>query len=307
LRRSTLDRPQRGEVIALSAVLLPQASVGQRSRVWRRFRRHTLAMIGAVVMIVITAVAILAPLVAPINPNQIDLAHATAPPSWDHPLGTDKTGRDVWSRLVYAARVSVSVGVVAVSIYATIGTILGAVSGYFGGVVDNVIQRLTETVMTFPALIIIITVVSLVGPSINNVFLAIGLLGWPGICRLVRAEFLSLRERDFVLAARCLGAPAWRIVFRHILPNVMAPIIVAATLGVAGAILTETGLSFLGLGVQPPTPSWGNMIAGAVSPTVLERMPWLWLPPGLAIVITVLSTNFVGDGLRDAFDPRLSR
>src|SRR5262249_34861750 len=158
-------------------------------------------------------------------------------------------------------------GVVAVSIYATIGTILGAVSGYFGGVVDNVIQRLTETVMTFPSLIIIITVVSLVGPSIINVFLAIGLLGWPGICRLVRAEFLSLRERAFVLPARCVGAPGWRIVFRHILPNVLAPIIVAATLGVAGAIFTETGLSFLGLGVQPPTPSWGNMIADAVSPT----------------------------------------
>ena len=170
-----------------------------------------------------------------------------------------------------------------------------------------VIQRVTEVVMTFPSLILIITVVSLVGPSIYNVFLVIGLLGWPPVCRLVRAEVLSLREREFTLAARCLGVPTWRLIFRHILPNVVAPVTVAATLGVAGAILTETSLSFLGLGVQPPTASWGNMLSAAASPTVLERYPWQWLPPGLAIALSVLAINFIGDGLRDALDPRASR
>ena len=252
------------------------------------------------------AVAVMAPILSGADPNRIDLASAAAPPSWGHPLGTDRVGRDVWARLVYASRVSVSVGMVAVSIYVVIGVILGSISGYFGGLVDDIVQRLTETVMTFPSLIIIITVVSLVGPSIYNVFLAIGLLGWPGVCRLVRAEVLSLREREFVVAARCLGVPTRRIMYRHIMPNVLAPILVVATLGVAGAILTETSLSFLGLGVQAPTPSWGNMMSDATSPTILENAPWLWLPAGLAIAICVISINFIGDGLRDAFDPRMS-
>jgi peptide/nickel transport system permease protein len=252
------------------------------------------------------AVAILAPMISGADPNRMDLASSAASPSWSHPLGTDRVGRDVWARVVYASRVSVSVGIVAVSIYVAIGIILGSISGYFGGFVDDVVQRLTETVMTFPSLIIIITVVSLVGPSIYNVFLAIGLLGWPGVCRLVRAEVLSLREREFVVAARCLGVPSRRIMFRHILPNLVAPVLVVATLGVAGAILTETSLSFLGLGVQAPTPSWGNMMSDATSPTILEKAPWLWLPPGLAIAICVISINFIGDGLRDAFDPRMS-
>ncbi len=258
-------------------------------------------------LLLIVAVAILAPAASGgADPNRIDLASSAAPPSWAHPLGTDRVGRDVWARVVYASRVSVSVGIVAVSIYVVIGIILGSISGYFGGLIDDIVQRLTETVMTFPSLIIIITVVSLVGPSIYNVFLAIGLLGWPGVCRLVRAEVLSLREREFVLAARCLGVPSRRIMFRHIMPNVVAPILVVATLGVAGAILTETSLSFLGLGVQAPTPSWGNMMSDATSPTILENAPWLWLPPGLAIATCVISINFIGDGLRDAFDPRMS-
>jgi peptide/nickel transport system permease protein len=276
-------------------------------RRWRRFRRHTLALTGAIIVGLIVVLAILAPIVAPFDPNRIDLGGANAAPSINHLLGTDKSGRDVWSRLVYAARVSVSVGLVSVAIYITIGTILGAISGYLGGAVDMVIQRLTEIVMTFPSLILIITIVSLVGPSIYNVFLVIGLLGWPPVCRLVRAEVLSLREREFTLAARALGTPTISIIFRHILPNVVAPVTVAATLGVAGAILTETSLSFLGLGVQPPTASWGNMLSAAASPAVLERQPWLWLPPGLAIALSVLAINFVGDGLRDALDPRASR
>jgi len=278
-----------------------------RPREWQRFRRHRPALLGSVLLLLIVAVAILAPAASGgADPNRIDLASSAAPPSWAHPLGTDRVGRDVWARVVYASRVSVSVGIVAVSIYVVIGIILGSISGYFGGLIDDIVQRLTETVMTFPSLIIIITVVSLVGPSIYNVFLAIGLLGWPGVCRLVRAEVLSLREREFVLAARCLGVPSRRIMFRHIMPNVVAPILVVATLGVAGAILTETSLSFLGLGVQAPTPSWGNMMSDATSPTILENAPWLWLPPGLAIATCVISINFIGDGLRDAFDPRMS-
>jgi peptide/nickel transport system permease protein len=275
-----------------------------RDRRWVRFRRHKLALIGTAIIGVIVVCAVLAPVVSAIDPNRIDLSSANAPPDARHILGTDKTGRDVWARLVYAARVSVSVGIISVGIFITIGTILGALSGYLGGGVDMVIQRLTEIVMTFPSLILIITVVSLVGPSIYNVFLVIGLLGWPATCRLVRAEVLALREREFTVAARCVGAPTRQIIVRHILPNVVAPVTVAATLGVAGAILTETSLSFLGLGVQPPTASWGNMLSAATSTNVLARMPWLWLPPGLCIALSVLAINFIGDGLRDALDPR---
>jgi peptide/nickel transport system permease protein len=278
-----------------------------QDRRWLRFKRHKLALIGTTILAVIVVLALLAPLVSGLDPNRIDLGSAYAAPSARHLLGTDKQGRDVWTRLVYAARVSVSVGIVSVAIFITIGTLLGALSGYAGGIVDMVIQRVTEIVMTFPSLILIITVVSLVGPSIYNVFLVIGLLGWPATCRLVRAEVLTLREREFTVAARCIGVPAARIIVRHMLPNVVAPVTVAATLGVAGAILTETSLSFLGLGVQPPTPSWGNLLTAAASPNVLERMPWLWLPPGLAIALSVLAINFIGDGLRDALDPRASK
>ncbi len=185
-----------------------------------------------------------------------------------------------------------------------IGTILGALSGYFGGWVDSTIQRFTDAIMCFPSLIIIIAAVAIIGPSIYNVMIVIGLLTWPGICRLVRGQFLSLREREFVEAARSMGARPNRIIFRHLLPNAIAPITVAATFGVAAAILTEAGLSFLGLGVQPPTASWGNMINTAQSAAVLQQMPWLWIPAGIMIALAVLSINFVGDGLRDALDPR---
>jgi len=236
----------------------------------------------------------------------VDLYSVAQPPSPDHLLGTDETGRDVPSRLVYGARVSLSVGLVAVFIYTTIGLVLGSTAGYAGGWVDNVLMRATDVVMCFPTLIIIITVVSFVGPSIYNVMAIIGLLGWPQTARLIRGQMLSLREREYVEAARALGAPDAFIVLRHMLPNGIYPIVVSSTFGVATAILTEAGLSFLGLGVQPPTASWGNMLNAAQSVTVLESRPWLWLPPGLAIVLAVLCINFVGDGLRDALDPRMS-
>jgi len=276
----------------------------RQRRFVRAFLRHRLAVAGLVVITILGLAAIFAPLVATHDPYTVDLLAARQGPSRDHWLGTDEVGRDVFSRLVYGARVSLSVGLVAVTIYTTIGVVLGAISGYFGGFVDGAIQRLTDTVMCFPTLIIIIAAVSITGPSIWNVMLIIGLLTWTGTCRLVRGQFLSLREQAFVEAARSVGASDMRLIFRHVLPNSVAPVIVSATFGVAAAILTEAGLSFLGLGVQPPTASWGNLINLAQSATILQQMPWLWAPPGVLIAVAVLSINFIGDGLRDALDPR---
>ena len=275
-----------------------------RHRLITAFVRHRLAVAGLVVMLILLLAAIFAPIVATHDPNTVDLLAAGEGPSRAHWLGTDEVGRDVFSRLVYGARVSLSVGLVAVTIYTTIGVILGSISGYFGGFVDSTIQRLTDTVMCFPTLVIIIAAVSITGPSIWNVMLILGLLSWPGTCRLVRGQFLSIREQEFVEAARAAGASDVRLILRHVLPNATAPVIVSATFGVAAAILTEAGLSFLGLGVQPPTPSWGNMINLAQSATILQQMPWLWAPPGILIAVAVLSINFIGDGLRDAMDPR---
>ena len=276
-----------------------------RSMVWRQFRRNKLALAGSLVLIMLVLAAIFAPQVTGgRDPYASDLRHFRAPPSAAHPLGTDAIGRDVFARLVYATRVSLSVGLVAVAIYLVIGTVLGVIAGNLGGVADGVIMRLADVVLSFPSLMLIIVIVSVIGPSIYNVMVVIGLLGWPSVCRLVRANSLSLRERDFVSAARAAGVGTTRIAFRHILPNTMSDIIVAGTFGVAAAILTEAGLSFLGLGVQPPMASWGNMLIDAQSLTILESMPWLWLPPGLMIALAVLSINFVGDGLRDALDPR---
>ena len=270
----------------------------------RAFARHRLALIGAIVIALLGVIAILAPVIAPYDPNEIDLFATAQGPSRAHLLGTDDIGRDVLSRLIYGTRVSLSVGLVSVTIYVLIGTVLGSLSGYFGGWVDSTIQRFTDAVMCFPSLIIIVAAVAIVGPSIYNVMIVIGLLTWPGICRLVRGQILTLREREFVEAARAMGAPPWKVIFSHLLPNTIAPITVAATFGVAAAILTEAGLSFLGLGVQPPTPSWGNLINTAQSAAVLQQMPWLWVPAGVMIDLSVLSINFIGDGLRDALDPR---
>jgi len=294
----------RGEARSASDELAPSAS---QNRTLRRFFRHRLALTGAMIIVLIALLALAAPIVAPIPPDRIDLAASSQPPSAGHLLGTDATGRDQWSRLVYAGRVSLSVGLVATSIATAIGVILGGISGYYGKAVDMLIMRITDTVLSFPSLIIIITVVAYVGPSIYNVMLAIGLLGWPGLCRLVRGQFLSLREMDFVHAAEAIGAPSRSIIFRHILPNVVSPVIVSATFSIAYAILTEAGLSFLGLGVQPPTASWGNMLNAARQVDTVEHLVWLWIPPGVMVELSVLSINFLGDGLRDAWDPRLNR
>ncbi|HEV2529322.1 MAG TPA: oligopeptide ABC transporter permease [Thermomicrobiales bacterium] len=285
---------------------IPERRRGQRT-VWSLFRRHRLAVAGMVVMGILIFIGIFAPLIAPHDPNAVSLANFREPPTSEHLLGTDAQGRDVLSRIMYATRISLSVGLVAVAIYVVIGTVLGGVAGFFGGWVDSIIMRLADVILSFPAIIVIITVVSIIGPSIFNVMLVIGLLGWPPIARLVRGEFLTLRGRDFVTASESIGASSPRIIFRHILPNATTPIIVNATFGVAQAILLEAGLSFLGLGVQPPTASWGNILNAAQSFTLLEEMPWLWLPPGFMIVISVLAINFLGDGLRDALDPRARR
>ena len=280
-----------------------QAPALTRSQFWQRFRRHRLALAGSIILAALVVLAVFAGPISGHDPYKIDLTAYRKPPTPEHLLGTDASGRDVFSRLLYGAQISLSVGVVAVSIYVVLGLTLGALSGYYGGVTDSVIMRLGDIVMAFPTLVIIITIASVLGPSIYNVMLVIGLLGWPPIARLVRGMFLSLREQEFVLAARAVGVSDRRLIFRHIVPNVLAPIIVASTYGMASAILIEAGLSFLGLGVQPPAASWGNMLNAAQSITILEGLPWLWIPPGLMIALTVLTLNFIGDGLRDALDP----
>jgi peptide/nickel transport system permease protein len=269
-----------------------------------RFLSHRLAVVGAVLVAIMAIAGIFAPLVAPYDPNKIDLLHIAQAPTTAHLLGTDAVGRDALSRIVYGARISLSVGVVAVGIYLTIGFILGALAGYVGGWVDNVVMRFTDVMMCFPTFVLILILVGILGPSIWNVMVAIGLFGWPSIARLVRGQVLQLRALDYVVATRILGAGPVDVMFRHILPNVIGPLTVAATLGIAGAILTEAGLSFLGLGVVQPTPSWGSMLNDARSPAIMAEKPWLWLAPGAAISLAVLAINFIGDGLRDAFDVR---
>jgi peptide/nickel transport system permease protein len=270
----------------------------------RRFLRHRLAVVGLVVLAILILACALAPWIGQFGPNDINLRFRNQPPSLAHWLGTDGTGRDIFARLLYGGWISLSVGIVAVSISASIGVVIGCIAGYFGGKVDLILMGLVDMVLTFPRLVIIIAFVAVVGPSILNTMLVIGLLSWPSIARLARGEILSLRNQEFVLAARALGTPSRVIIVEHVLPNIMGPIIVAITLDIATVILLEASLSFLGLGAQPPTPSWGNMLRDARTLSILENLPWLWIPPGAAIALAVLSINAVGDGLRDALDPR---
>jgi peptide/nickel transport system permease protein len=261
-------------------------------------------MIGFSVLIIFTSMAILRPLVTWHDVNATNLSNIKASPSILHVLGTDEAGRDIYTRIVDAGRVSLSVGLAASSIAAVIGTILGMVSGYAGGKLDDLLMRFTELIMTFPTFFAIIVLVALVGPNVFNLMLVIGFLGWTGKARLVRGQVLSLREMDYIMAARALGASDKRQIFIHILPGIMGYVAVASMLTIAAAILTEAGLSFLGLGVQIPQPTWGNMMTAAQSLYTLEHHPWIWMPPGIAISFTVIAVNFMGDGLRDALDPR---
>ena len=248
-------------------------------------------------------VSLLAPWIAPYDPNEINLKMVLSPPSASHLCGTDQLGRDVLSRMIWGARISLKVGFVATGIAILIGAVLGAVAGYYGRWIDAVTMRFVDIMLCFPTFFLILAVIALLEPSIWNIMIIIGLTGWMGITRLVRADFISLKERDFVLAARAIGASDSRIIFIHILPNAMASVLVAATLGVAGAILTESALSFLGIGVQPPTPSWGNILTAGKDN--IDIAWWLSLYPGLAILITVLGYNLLGEGIRDSLDPRL--
>lgn len=270
---------------------------------WKRFKKNKIALAGSCVVILLFAVSIFAPVIAPYDPHEINLKLVLAPPSSSHLCGTDQLGRDVFSRMVWGSRISLKVGFVATGIAIIIGAILGAVAGYYGRWTDTVIMRFVDIMLCFPTFFLILAVIALLEPSIWNIMIIIGLTGWMGITRLVRADFTSLKERDFVLAARAIGANDLRIIFIHILPNAMASVLVAATLGVAGAILTESALSFLGIGVQPPTPSWGNILTAGYSN--IDIAWWLSLYPGLAILITVLGYNLLGEGIRDSLDPRL--
>jgi peptide/nickel transport system permease protein len=270
----------------------------------RRFMRHRLAMTGLIVFLVITLMAVFAPVVTQYDPNQIDLRARNQGPSMEHWLGTDRTGRDIYTRTVYAGRISLLVGVLAVAISVVIALVLGACAGFFGGLIDSIIMRFTDVMMTFPPVVIFVAVAAAAGPGLRNTILVIGLLFWMIPCRLVRAKILSVRETEYITAARAIGVPTGRIVRLHAIPNVLDVIIVYATLGIANAILLEAGLSFLGVGIQPPTSSWGNMLNVARNINTLESEPWLWIPPGIAIVLTVLAVNLIGDGLRDALDPR---
>lgn len=270
---------------------------------WRRFKRNRLAFAGAVVVLALITIALGAPAIAPYEPTAIDLHNVLSPPSAEHPFGTDDLGRDVLSRMIYGSRISLSVGLVAVGIAISIGIMIGSLAGYYGGWVDAVLMRFVDIMLTIPTFFLMLTVIAIVEPSIWTIMIVIGVTGWMDVARLVRAEFLTLKQRDFVLAAKTSGAGNLRTIFRHILPNALSPVFVAATFGVAGAILVESALSFLGLGVQPPNPSWGSILT--TGKDYIEVSWWLSLYPGLAILITVLSYNLVGEGLRDALDPRL--
>jgi peptide/nickel transport system permease protein len=278
-------------------------SRGEMRQFWRTFSRNQLAICGSVVVAALVVLAVLAPLLAPWDPSRLDTKRILAPPSNSHWLGTDQLGRDVLSRVLYGSRISLAVGFVSVGIAMLIGVLLGSAAGYHGGMVDTVIMRLVDLMLVFPRFFLLLAVLALLRPSIWTIMTVIGLTGWMGVARLVRAEFLTLREREFVIWSESIGAGTLRVVFRHILPNALAPVLVAMTLGIPAAILTESGLSFLGLGVQPPYATWGNILNDGKD--VLEVAWWMTLYPGLAILITVLSYNLMGEGIRDALDPRL--
>jgi ABC-type dipeptide/oligopeptide/nickel transport system permease subunit len=272
--------------------------------VWARLRRDTRAIIGLTVVVLLVATALAAPLVARHDPTHIDLMDQLQRPSLAHWMGTDLQGRDIWARLVYGARISLAVGLISQGIALVLGVTLGLVAGFYGKWVDETVMRLADITLAFPTLLLLIAMAAALQPSLTTVFVTVGVVGWAGMARLVRGQVLVVRQLEFVQAARALGARNHRIIAQHLLPNVVSPVVIAATLGMAGAIMAEAALSFLGLGVQPPTPSWGSMIADARDLSQLRNAPWTSVFPGLAIGATVLGFNLLGDALRDALDPR---
>lgn len=277
--------------------------ITHRSPFLKHFKKNKLAIAGGITVLVLFVIAVFAPLISPYNANDIDRKHILEPPSIEHPLGTDDLGRDLLSRMFFGARISLAVGFVAAGIATLIGMILGALSGYYGGWTDRIIMRFIDIMLSIPTFFLILAVIAFIGPSIWNIMIVIGITSWMSVARLVRAEFLSLKEREYVLAAKALGAGDISVIFRHIMLNSMAPVLVSAVLMVASAVLVESALSFLGIGVQPPTPSWGNILT--LGKDNIEIAWWLSVFPGLAILVTVLGYNLLGEGIRDSIDPRL--
>jgi peptide/nickel transport system permease protein len=271
-------------------------------KAWRRFRKHKLAMAGAVLILLFYAVAVFAPVLAPHDPYVVDTLKLREAPSWSHPMGRDEVGRDLLSRVIYGSRIALTVGFVAAGISLVVGVVCGLVAGYFGGWVDQVLMRVVDALMAFPTLLLIMATVAAFGPKLWTVIVAIGMTSWSVYARVVRGEVLSLREREYVEGARALGAGGWRIIFRHLLPNCLAPVIVLVTLNVSNAILTESSLSFLGFGIQPPESSWGSILS--TGRNFITTAPHIAAFPGLAITLVVLAFNLVGNGLRDALDPK---
>jgi len=270
---------------------------------WRRLKKNKLAMIGLGIIIFLIIVAIFAPLISPYNPIERIKEESSLSPGRAHLFGTDLLGRDIFSRVVYGSRISLEVGIIAVGISVAIGLFFGALAGYFGNVPDVVIMRMADIFFAFPYILGAIAIMTVLGPGLMNIFIAIGILGWASFARIFRGSILSIKNKEYIEAARALGASNFRIIIKHIFPNAFAPIIVYATMNVGTAIIVEAALSFLGLGVQPPTPAWGKMLSESLN--YIDIAPWMMFFPGLAIVITVLGFVLLGDGLRDAFDPRL--
>ena len=271
---------------------------------FKKFVKNKLAVVGFIVLVVFVSLSLCAPLLTDYTISEQDLYNMRKAPSNEHILGTDELGRDVFTRLLYGGRVSLLVGVSVMLVEVTLGVIFGTLAGYFGGIVDKIIMRIIDIIMCFPFFVIAISMAMVLGPGIENLVLILGLLMWPGIARIVRAEILSIKENDYIMSARTLGLNSREIIVHHIIPNIMSPIFVAATLSIADSILSEASLSFLGIGVRLPEPSWGNMLISARNIGTLQREWWMWMPAGIAIVLVILSINFVGDGLRDALDPK---
>jgi peptide/nickel transport system permease protein len=296
---SPAEQGKAGAELAITARSQPR---GGWSDFWRRFRRHRLALFGAVVILLMYGVAILAPVLATQDPDRIFLMERLAGPSREHLLGTDETGRDVFSRLVYGSRISLSIGLVATVISILVGTVFGGLAGYAGGATDGVLMRIVDGMLTIPTFFLALLVLAVFGSNLQNLVVVIGFTSWMIVARVVRSEVIRAKTEEFVAAARILGAPPVWILARHVLPQAVPSIIVSATLGVAYAIIVESSLSFLGLGVQPPTPTWGNMLSG--SQAYIWSRPDLAIYPGLAILLSVLAYNMIGDALRDTLDPR---
>ncbi len=273
----------------------------------RRFLRHRLAIVGLVILAVVVATAVFLPFLVPLDPLKTDYGAIRQPPGEGHLLGADLSGRDILARVVHGTRISLVVGFGAVALYMVVGTALGMLGGFAGGIPDQLLIIFTDTLLAIPLILLCIVFISIVGPGLVSVIAVIGLLGWPQTTRLVRGQLLTLREAEFITASRVVGTSSREIAWRHLLPNILGPLTVVATFAVAQAILLEASLSFLGLGVRPPVPSLGEMINAATAPSTLQGMPWVWLPPGIVIALLVLAVNFIGDGVRDALDPRSTR